>query len=164
MKNIIFKRASNKERVEFKMDGKVQNAQNSASKHELIQQQKKRKAQNFEAIKNNFKNILKKNECNDIFKDICKNKTLVYEQKDYSKFLKSKIKVKSRRIMLDKLRMLLNLKLLSGVVFIQTLLRRIELTKEIFVSEIEQGKEVFICSDLSQDQLPKSFRYYDSIL
>lgn len=44
------------------------------------------------------------------------------------------------------------------------MLRRIELTKEIFVSEIEQGKEVFIYPDLSQDQYPKSFRYYDSIL
>ena len=95
MKNIMYKKASNEERVEFKMGGKVQIVQNQASKLELIQQQKRRKAQNFEAIKNNFKNILKKNECNDIFKDICKNKTLIYEQKDYSKFLKSKIKAQS---------------------------------------------------------------------
>ena len=45
-----------------------------------------------------------------------------------------------------------------------TLIRRIELSKEIFIIELEQGNEVFISKDLSQNSLPKSFKYYDYIL
>ena len=44
------------------------------------------------------------------------------------------------------------------------MLKRIELEKAEFVSLIEDGEQVFIPKDLSQDQLPQSFRYYDPIL
>ena len=64
----------------------------------------------------------------------------------------------------DRIKMFHALNLMSGRLFIKTILRRIELSKDLFISEIELGKEVFVSQDLSQDQLPYSFRYYDSLI
>jgi hypothetical protein len=107
---------------------------------------------------------MKKNECNDIFRDIRQNKSVIFEQKDYKRFLDNKINYKSRKILFNRLNLYLKLGILSESVYIMVLLRRIELSKELFIIELEQGKEVFISKDLSQDNLPKSFRYYDYIL
>lgn len=43
-------------------------------------------------------------------------------------------------------------------------LKVISLSKQLFVHEMEQGGEVIIPIELSQDRLPISFRYYDPIL
>ena len=43
-------------------------------------------------------------------------------------------------------------------------LKKIEIAKEIFVREIEQGQEVLIPSELCQNKLPGSMRYYDTVL
>ena len=52
----------------------------------------------------------------------------------------------------------------KGLLLVKTILKRIQLSKQLFMLEIEQGNEVFIPQDLSQDQFPISFWYYDSIL
>ena len=44
------------------------------------------------------------------------------------------------------------------------ILERGKLTKELLVQEVEQGGEVSIPQELSQQGLPLSFRYYDPIL
>jgi hypothetical protein len=44
------------------------------------------------------------------------------------------------------------------------LLKRIEISKKLFIIDIEQGLEVFIPSDLQQNKLPMTFRYFDPIL
>ena len=41
------------------------------------------------------------------------------------------------------------------------MLERIEVSKRVFITEIEKGAETLISPDLSQDKLPQSFRYYD---
>ena len=51
----------------------------------------------------------------------------------------------------------------TGIPFIVGCLKRIELTKDIFALEIEQGLEVMIPRSLDQSHLPYSFRYYDAI-
>lgn len=76
----------------------------------------------------------------------------------------NKIKFKSRRILFNRLNLYLKLEMLSNYVYLMVLIRRIELSKELFIIELEQGKQVFITKDLSQDGLPKSFRYYDYII
>lgn len=38
------------------------------------------------------------------------------------------------------------------------------MVKDLFIMDIEQGQEVFIPKELSQDHLPLSFRFYDPIL
>jgi len=64
----------------------------------------------------------------------------------------------------ERIKLILNLKAVDKVLFIKLLLKKIELAKEIFILEIEQGQEVFIPAELSIDQYPMSFRFYDMIL
>lgn len=63
-----------------------------------------------------------------------------------------------------KISLLIKLKAVRGVLMIKTILRRIKLAKFLFIQEIEQGQEVFIPYQLSQDHFPISMRYYDPIL
>ena len=61
-------------------------------------------------------------------------------------------------------RLMLSLRMLKGLLFIEVLLAKIKLAKEIFVLDVEQGQDVFILDDLSQRHLPLSFRFYDPII
>ena len=60
--------------------------------------------------------------------------------------------------------MLINLKMISGPRYIEALLERINLVKEGFLMDLEQGTEVIIPKEIGQDSLPQSFRYYDFLL
>lgn len=93
--------------------------------------------------------IMKKNECGDIFKDIKMHDNDELEQKDYTLWLKSKIAYKSKRIQFDRLNLLLKLNLLKRVLFLDTIIKRIELAKELFVLDVESAKLVNIPYDLS---------------
>ena len=64
----------------------------------------------------------------------------------------------------DQLKILLNLKCLSGILLVKAILIKIEQAKKLFVMDISNGDEVFIPKDLSQDQLPYSFRFYDPLI
>jgi hypothetical protein len=44
------------------------------------------------------------------------------------------------------------------------MIKKIEIAKKLFLSDMQFGGEVFIPKELSQDQLPSSFRFYDFIL
>lgn len=66
--------------------------------------------------------------------------------------------------MLLKHGMAVKLKAISGISLLRCLLRRIQIVKELFIIDIEQGQEVFIPKELSQDHLPLSFRFYDPLL
>ena len=44
------------------------------------------------------------------------------------------------------------------------MLERIKLAKQLFTQEIEQGSEAYIPVELSQKELPLSFRFYDPII
>jgi len=57
-----------------------------------------------------------------------------------------------------------SLGLIDGPQYIICLLRMIEIQKDFFVLDLEQGKEVTIPKILSQEGLSHSFRYYDSII
>jgi len=61
------------------------------------------------------------------------------------------------------LNMIAQLKALQGELYILIILKRISLSREIFLMNIEIGMETMIPRDLSQKGLPKSFRYYDPI-
>jgi len=58
----------------------------------------------------------------------------------------------------------MNMKLIGGLIYVQAILKRIQIAKDLMIIELEQGNEVLISKELSQDDLPLSFRYYDSIL
>ena len=88
----------------------------------------------------------------------------MYEQQDYTKYLKHKVYMRSKEIMIGKLELYLNCKIIKGYTYIEIYLRKIQIEKEIFVAKIEQGKEVFIPKDLRVNTYPKSFMFYDFIL
>ena len=74
----------------------------------------------------------------DLFKDVSKNKARdMYELQSHKRFLDYKMEIKSRRIVLDRIRIFLGLKLLGGVQLLIMILKRIDLSKEVFVKEIE---------------------------
>lgn len=109
--------------------------------------------------------ILKKNNCTDIFRDaFIKNEQELYENNRLGKFTKYKFSKKSRDQMYNKLDLLLSLRLFGGLLFLRLMLYKIQLAKEIFMIELELGKEVFVPKDMSQSKLPLSFRYYDPII
>ena len=60
--------------------------------------------------------------------------------------------------------MILGVKGLKGILYVELLLEKIRIMKEMFLNEIEDGGETFIPRDLSQDNFPMSFRYYDPII
>lgn len=47
-----------------------------------------------------------------------------------------------------KLKMILSLGALTGVFYVRALLKKIQLAKEIFVQDIEEGQAVFIPKEL----------------
>lgn len=65
--------------------------------------------------------------------------------------------------MLMKLNLCINLKAIHGIVYLEALMMKFQLSKANFIKEIEEGVEVFIPHDLAQDGLPWSFRFYDPV-
>ena len=57
-----------------------------------------------------------------------------------------------------------NLQACRPNILLRLRLEQCKLAKQIFILDIEQGQEVFIPKELSQDNLPMTFRYYDFII
>ena len=66
--------------------------------------------------------------------------------------------------MIMKLNMVLNMRAVQGVLMLKTILRRINVSRELFILRLEYGDDVFIPKDMSYDNWPQQFRFYDSIL
>ena len=64
----------------------------------------------------------------------------------------------------DNLKIVSKLGMLSGILTTSNALKRIDLAKKLFVVDMQEGTEVLIPKDLSQDHLPMSFRYYDPLI
>lgn len=77
-------------------------------------------------------------------------------QKEFNRSMKQKA--------YHKLDMIIKLKAIRGKYYLIALLQKIALSKELFLIEVQEGKETFIPKELSQDFLPYSFRYYDPVL
>ena len=67
-------------------------------------------------------------------------------------------------LVLQKINTVLGLRCLHGPLITRILLKKIEISKIMFLMAIEGGQEVFIPKELSQDQLPMSYHYYDPLL
>lgn len=57
--------------------------------------------------------------------------------------------MKSRQIMSTKLSLLMNLKMLQGLLYIQAIQKKLQINKEMLILELEQGNEVLIPKVLS---------------
>jgi hypothetical protein len=60
--------------------------------------------------------------------------------------------------------MLIGLKLPNALLYIQLLLKRIDLSKKKLILDIDNKSWTSIPSDLSQMSLPASFRFYDFLI
>ena len=109
--------------------------------------------------------VFNKNKCWDIFQEAkLDNGVRLYEAKPVKKKYRYKFDRTNKMELYHKLKLLLSLQAVRGELFIQVFLRCIKLRKEVFMLDIEEGREVFIPRELAQDGLPWSFRYYDPIL
>jgi hypothetical protein len=68
----------------------------------------------------------------------------MYEKKSDRKFLEEKRIKTNATIIYSNLNLVLRLKCLKGILFIKTLLMKIEVARRIFVQDIQEGCEVFI--------------------
>ena len=83
---------------------------------------------------------------------------------NYKALIDHKRKIKNLEMQLGRFNMILNLKAVDGLLMIQSVLHKLEISKQIFVENISQGSEVQIPRDLSTDIYPLSFCFYDFIL
>lgn len=88
----------------------------------------------------------------------------MFNQENTTNFVKQKFKYKMACIRFESLKTFLKMRMISGIRFIEALLMRNTLKKELFLMDLEMGLETLIPYELSQDQWPSSYRYYDSIL
>lgn len=65
---------------------------------------------------------------------------------------------------LQKLQLLLKLRLIKGPLYIYAMLEVIKLSKAVLVLELERGMESPVPMPLGQKHLPRSFQYYDCIM
>jgi hypothetical protein len=72
--------------------------------------------------------------------------------------------IQTRLKMYNKIKLMIQLKIFGGLLYLQCILKKIQLAKELFMIELMSGQEVNVPKDLSQSNLPYSYRYYDPIL
>lgn len=109
--------------------------------------------------------VARKDRCEDIFRNAHVSKGVrMFNKISHKEFVLSKLKKIQNELILQKMCLVVCLRLVNGPLFLRVLLKKIEVKKKMFVYNIERGQEVFIPRELSQDQLPLSFRYYDPLI
>ena len=92
--------------------------------------------------------MLNKNTCTDIFKHSMVSKgnqrIRMYEHKTNKRYFRDKMIKNNLIILQSKLKLVLGLKSLPGILYIRAMLMKIELSKQIFVLDVSDGLEVFI--------------------
>lgn len=68
------------------------------------------------------------------------------------------------RICYRKIDMIIGFKLADKGLYLKLILKRIDLSKDMLMLDVEDGKEAFLSKDLNVEKLPYSFRYYDFLL
>lgn len=91
-------------------------------------------------------------------------KGILLASNDHAVFINFLYQKKVATRILHWLNLFINLKIAKGLLFIEFMLKKIELQKKIFLLELELGEETYICKDLSISNLPTSYHYYDGIL
>ena len=111
-----------------------------------------------------IRRIQNKNNCQDIFlHSKLDNGEYIYKPMAKSQLVAMKYNKNNLRRTYDRINLFVNLKIASKLNLLRCILQRINISKEMLLSEVQKGNEVFILKDLSQDQLPFSMRFYDPI-
>lgn len=130
------------------------------NKLESLETQKKYKVKDLKSCITSLKKTLKQ-ETQDLFRNFGEDRPIDRYEANRRTI------VKLQRAKLDrsliKLDLCIALKAVRGLIYLRAILLRIKTVKEIFILDISEGKEVYIPPSLSQNRLPKSFRFYDPI-
>ena len=101
----------------------------------------------------------------DVFRDVKIDGKPLYENSlDMHQLVKQKMEKNILTSTYRKFKLILGMKILQGSLYLKVMLKLIEVAKKLFVYDMEQGGEVYIMSELSQESVPMSLRYYDPIL
>lgn len=119
--------------------------------------------------------VFNKNKCCDIFMNIRKivndgdakagdGQEKIGPAVNHASYVHLKtLRVKKQNILMC-LNLINKLRAVHGCIYLYSLIKREELVKQLFIMDVEEGGEILIPGEMSQDQLPRSFRYYDPIL
>lgn len=88
----------------------------------------------------------------------------MYDQRSVRSKLRYRIQRKQIEEELLKVKFMMGIGGLSDVFYIKCLLKKYQAVKKMFVLQIEAGNDVLIPRELSCDQYPLSYHYYDPIL
>ena len=153
MKKQIDEQQSNIEKFKVRINGK--------EKEKTIDKDKQGQALSI------LSKIQNKNKCDDIFKYtiVDEDKNLrMYQKMTQQQYAQMKIDRVKKQLIWNKIQTVKSLKCVNGILFIKLSLEQINISKQLFTTDIEQGSEAYIPKMLSQDQLPLSFRFYDPII
>ena len=59
---------------------------------------------------------------------------------------------------------MINMKIPRKMDYVKCVLKRIELSKKILITNLEMGFEAYITPDISVEKFPQSFQYYDALM
>ena len=104
-----------------------------------------------------------KSKCVDMFVKLQLDGNHVYDQQPQIDLIEFKSKKLKLEKIINKIKFIKGFNILKGEMYNFLLLRLIEVQKELFVLDVEQGNEIFIPKSLSLDQYPKSFQFYDPL-
>ena len=101
----------------------------------------------------------------DIFIDLSINGYHHYSDKsaDLRKIMYRQESKKLRNTM-KRIETIISLKLAKGILLSKLILKRIQLQKKLLIIKIDSHKYVALQSDLNQEKLPQSFKYYDFLI
>ena len=108
--------------------------------------------------------FIDKGKCENVFEFVAVDGLNMYEKRSSTFKLKNKFDRKVIDSKLTNVKFMLNCAELNDVFFIQSSLFRINLIKQKFVLELEQGQETYIPNDLSMDSYPISMHFYDPLI
>lgn len=111
-----------------------------------------------------LRKLTNRNTCFDIFQKTEVNGVRIYCEKPIQNVIDFKMKREYMTSLYEKMKLVSRFQSLKGVTYLELILKRIELIKELFLLNIAQGDEVVIPDELSQKTLPASYYFYDAIM
>lgn len=108
--------------------------------------------------------LFDKSKCSDIYKNVVVDGMNMYELRSKRVMIKFKLDQKIIEQQLTKVKCMLIFGELIDMFYIKAVLLKKSLLKKKFCLEVEHNLECYIPDELSCDQYPYSFRYYDPVI
>ena len=84
--------------------------------------------------------------------------------KNFSRIVHYKQIRRFKQMHYNQIKLLINFNTFKGMHYIKASLLKTKLAREIFIADIEQGREIYIPDEISIERYPVSFRFYDSTI